>query len=197
MAYLVDCLIELRYEFNQENPQRDKGADGWIGDAKHQTETSDHNPNSQGAVLALDIDSTGPFPVPFDDYIEYIVVEHRMNRMQFCEYVIWNRKIASIKSGWNWIPYTGTSDPHTGHAHFSARHDHRNNDSTTPWGLDDRMTPEQMDILVEKIQTAVWSIAWGRTNRESAGDKLINADAKADVIDGKLDTILAKLDGIQ
>jgi hypothetical protein len=30
--FLVNCLVELRAEFNTLSPNRDKGADGWIGD---------------------------------------------------------------------------------------------------------------------------------------------------------------------
>lgn len=139
MVYLVPCLVTLRAEFNQLAPARDKGADGWIGDAAHQARTSDHNADPQGRVLAVDIDSTGPWPRPFDSLVESLRGDDRL------EYVIWNRRIASRDQGWTWRAYTGSSDPHTGHAHFSARHDHTGNDSTAPWGL-----TEEDDMLVKK-----------------------------------------------
>lgn len=137
-AFLVPCLVTLRAEFNAIAPNRDKGADGWIGDAAHQSRTSDHNPDAQGRVLAVDIDSTGPWPVPFDGLVEKCRGDDRL------EYIIWNRRIASRDQGWTWRTYTGSSDPHTGHAHFSARHDHTGNTSTAPWGL------ENDDMLVKK-----------------------------------------------
>lgn len=128
--YLVPCLVTLRAEFNALDPNRDKGSDGWIGDAKHQQEHSDHNPDSQGRVMALDIDSTGPWPVPFGALVESLRGDSRL------EYVIWNRRIASRDQSWKWRDYHGTSDPHTGHAHFSARHDHTGNTSTADWGIE-------------------------------------------------------------
>jgi hypothetical protein len=137
--YLVPCLVTLRAEFNTVSPNRDKGADGWIGDIAHQARTSDHNPDSLGRVLAVDIDSTGPWPSPFDGLVESLRGDSRL------EYIIWNRRIASRDQGWTWRTYTGTADPHTGHAHFSARHDHTGNDSTAPWGL-----TEEDDMLVKK-----------------------------------------------
>jgi hypothetical protein len=137
--YLVPCLVTLRAEFNTVSPNRDKGADGWIGDIAHQARSSDHNPDSLGRVLAVDIDSTGPWATPFDGLVESLRGDSRL------EYIIWNRRIASRDQGWTWRTYTGSADPHTGHAHFSARHDHAGNDSTAPWGL-----TEGNDMLVKK-----------------------------------------------
>jgi hypothetical protein len=138
--YLVPCLAVLRAEFNALNPKRDKGSDGWIGDTAHQSHTSDHNPDSKGRVLALDIDSTGPWPVPFNTLVESVRGDARL------EYVIWNRRIAERDRGWTWRTYTGTSDPHTGHAHFSARHDHTGNTSTAPWHLEDFVALDTDDV---------------------------------------------------
>lgn len=138
--YLVPCLATLRAEFNALNPKRDKGSDGWIGDTAHQSHTSDHNPDSQGRVLALDIDATGPWPQNFGDIVESLRGDSRL------EYIIWNRRIASRDQGWKWRTYTGTSDPHTGHAHFSARHDHTGNTSTATWHLEDFMALDDADV---------------------------------------------------
>lgn len=129
--YLVACLAVLRAEFNTLAPGRDKGADGWIGDAAHQARASDHNPDAQGRVLAVDIDSTGPWPVDFTALVESLRGSTRL------EYIIWNRRIASRDQSWTWRTYTGSSDPHTGHAHFSARHDHTGNTSTASWDLEE------------------------------------------------------------
>jgi hypothetical protein len=141
----VPCLVTLRAEFNAVAPGRDTGADGWIGDTAHQSRTSDHNPQADGRVLALDIDSTGPWPVPFNSLVESLRGDARL------EYVIWNRRIASRDQGWTWRTYTGSSDPHTGHAHFSARHDHTGNTSTADWGIETMAVADD----VTKIRTLV------------------------------------------
>lgn len=134
-AYLVPCLVTLRAEFNSLSPNRDKGADGWIGDTAHASRTSDHNPDSQGRVLALDIDSTGPWPGGVTDFNAFNMMVESLRGDDRLEYIIWNRRIASRDQGWKWRTYTGSSDPHINHAHFSARHDHTGNTSTAPWGI--------------------------------------------------------------
>lgn len=156
--YLVACLATLRTEFNELASDRDKGSDGWIGDVAHQAEVSDHNPDSAGRVLALDIDSTGPFPFDFNAAVEKCRGDSRL------EYVIWNRRIASRRQGWAWRPYSGTSDPHTGHAHFSARHDHTGNTSTAAWHLEDlpmALTAADkqwiLGTVVDAVEAAVWN----------------------------------------
>lgn len=132
--YLIPCLVALRAEFNIENPERDKGADGWIGDIHHQREVSDHNPDSKGRVLAIDIDTTGPWPhgLTLDDYVNYIVDECQAGREYRIEYIIRNRKIYERHNGYKARDYTG-DDPHTNHAHFSARHDHAGENDKGVW----------------------------------------------------------------
>lgn len=143
--YLVEPLVQLRTEFNSLNPKRDKASDGWIGDVVHQGEVSDHNPDSQGRVLALDIDSTGPWPKSFDSYVQAIVARQKAGFDGRLEYVIWNRHIASRSSKWVWETYTGTSDPHTGHAHFSARHDHTGQGDGSSWGVSEEDVAIQLN----------------------------------------------------
>lgn len=143
--YLIACLDELRSEFNHLNPSRDKGSDGWIGDKAHQDEVSDHNPDSQGRVLAIDIDSTGPWPDSFDDYVMWIVNRCRNGEETRIEYIIRNRKIYERHNEFAARDYD-ENDPHTGHAHFSARHDHTGQNSRVTWGLDQVDMPNLVDI---------------------------------------------------
>lgn len=152
---VVPCLLVLRDEFNAVNPQRDKGSDGTIGDTSHSS-TSDHTPDEDSSALAgkdadhtnevhaLDIDATGPWPGGwswFDATIKGIATRERADyehptikgRLQ---YIIWNAKIISRSWGWaEWRPYTGSSDMHTGHAHFSARYDTTAESRTDGWGV--------------------------------------------------------------
>lgn len=179
-AFLVECLYQLRAEFNAISPHREKGADGWIGDTAHQKSLSDHNPDVLGRVLAIDIDSTGPWPGGFDHYVQHVVARQKTGADSRLEYVIWNRRIASRNSRWQWQTYTGTTDPHTNHAHFSARHDHTGNTSGNSWALADQQE-DDMPTAAE-IATAVWAAELGRTNRVSTGVLLQNAAAGTAVV---------------
>lgn len=151
---LIPCLSALRAEFNAVSPNRDKGADGSIGDASH-TSTSDHTPDedsdalrdhdadSKNEVHALDIDSSGPWPESgwFDDTIEALRREERrrwLDPSDRCrlKYIIWNRRIASQSSDFEWRAYSGAS-AHTDHAHFSGRYETACENDTRPWGVDD------------------------------------------------------------
>lgn len=146
---LVPCLVTLRSEFNAVSPGRDKGADGSISDSAH-TSSSDHTPDEDSDILrdhdadsknevhGLDTDSSGPWPggwAWFNEQILAIVERHRTGQDDRLKYVIWNRRIASKSNGWRWVTYTGTSDPHTDHAHFSARYTTAQERDTRPWGV--------------------------------------------------------------
>lgn len=157
---LIPSLIKLRTEFNIVNPNRDKGADGSIGDSAH-TSRSDHSPDedsdylrdhdgdSKNEVHALDIDSSGPWPSKtwFNDTIEKIRREERRrwldpNDKCRLKYIIWNRRIASQDSDFEWVAYSG-SDPHTNHAHLSGRYETACENDTRPWGV---ATEEDMSL---------------------------------------------------
>jgi hypothetical protein len=175
---LVPCLVALRAEFNALSPNRDKGADGSIGDSAH-TSSSDHTPDEDSVVLrdhdadsknevhALDIDSSGPWPESFDTIIKRLVAREKreyesattVGRLQ---YVIWNRRIASRSWGWTWRTHAG-GDPHTNHAHFSARYTTAQENDTRPWGVEgDDMALTQDDL--NDIADAVWQKSLGTTS---------------------------------
>lgn len=56
-ARLVEAGVTLREQINKRWPKRDKRSDGWIGDKAHSARASDHNPDRNGWVHALDIDA--------------------------------------------------------------------------------------------------------------------------------------------
>lgn len=147
----IPCLLALRNEFDAVAPGRFKGADGTIGDSNHSS-TSDHTPDEDSDVLrgkdadsknevhALDIDSSGPWPGGakwFDTAIKGIVQRHRTGKDDRLHYVIWDKRIAGESTEWEWVTYRGTNDPHTNHAHFSAKYLTRTENDTSSWGVNE------------------------------------------------------------
>ena len=53
---LSKAASQLREQIDDSFPDRDRTSDGWIGDTRHAARKSDHNPDEQGWVRAIDID---------------------------------------------------------------------------------------------------------------------------------------------
>ena len=51
----AESLLKFRSQIDAMAPGRDKSNDGTIGDTSHQARPSDHNPNKDGVVTAMDI----------------------------------------------------------------------------------------------------------------------------------------------
>ena len=126
-------LLVLRDQVDALYPRRARGSDGLIGDDAHKAQgsASEHNPDAQGIVRALDLTNDTPY---FDSTgLASLLVASRDVRIR---YVIANHRICSGYNGvdpWKWRDYTGT-DPHTGHMHLSVVADDRADD-LTPWNL--------------------------------------------------------------
>lgn len=100
-------------------PDRDKNSDGWLGDARHSTLTSDHNPDwKSGAVVrAIDIDADLARQKGLSVYLaDQLRIAGKSDKR--ISYVIHMGKIASSIRGWAWRPYKGIN-PHTHHVHIS------------------------------------------------------------------------------
>ena len=149
------CLLTLRGQVDALWPDRDRASDGIIGDAAHQGEVSDHNPDTNGIVRALDLTHDPAHGCDIDRFSDALAA----GRDPRISYVIANRLIMSGPDGpspWVWRAYGG-SDPHTNHIHISVVADALA-DSQAPWalpGLEDDMTPEEHRLLanVERILT--------------------------------------------
>ena len=111
---------QLREQVDDSYPDRDRTSDGWIGDTRHQARPSDHNPDAEGIVRAIDIDR---------DLFGY----HKPDRMpdladqlRLCakrgdkriSYIIFDGRIASSKRAWAWRTYDGINK-HNHHCHVS------------------------------------------------------------------------------
>ena len=110
---------QLRLQVDDSYPDRDRTSDGWIGDTRHAARPSDHNPDAEGIVRAIDIDrdlSGKAKPDLMPDLADQIRYAAKSDKR--IAYVIFNGKIASARLGFRWRKYKGSS-PHDHHCHVS------------------------------------------------------------------------------
>jgi hypothetical protein len=111
---------QLRLQVDDSYLDRDRTSDGWIGDTRHSARPSDHNPDEQGIVRAIDIDrdlsgKTKPDLMP--DLADQLRLAAKRGEKRI-QYIIFNGKITSAKSLWRWVAYRGIN-PHVKHCHVS------------------------------------------------------------------------------
>jgi hypothetical protein len=116
---LSNAAEQLRSEINTNYPNRDKRSDGWIGDTAHNARKSDHNPDKQGWVRAIDIDSDLLKGSSKESWLlaEQIKTIARKGDKRL-SYIIHQHRIASPRQNWAWRVYKG-SNPHVSHLHIS------------------------------------------------------------------------------
>ena len=114
---------QLREQFDDTFPDRDRRSDGWIGDTRHSATPSDHNPDWSSTppyVRAIDIDRDvhqGGKPDIMPDIANQIRLAAKAGDKRIA-YLIFQNRIASSRLGWRWRPYKG-SNPHNLHLHVS------------------------------------------------------------------------------
>jgi hypothetical protein len=113
---------QLREQFDDTFPDRDRRSDGWIGDLRHSARPSDHNPDPKAGMVvrAIDIDrdvhkSGKPDLMP--DIADQIRRAAKRGEKRI-SYIIFAGRIASSRMGWRWRKYSG-SNPHHAHCHVS------------------------------------------------------------------------------
>lgn len=164
---------------------------GEIGDQAHQTEASDHNPDSRGIVHAIDIMTETDTA---NAGAAARILAWVLSSTDDLQYVIHDRVIygRDERNGWKGSPYTG-SDPHTNHIHVSGKHGSTGKNAATGTGYDtaaEAMTPagspctptEEDDMATaEEIVTELLSTKLGKSTR-TVGQELqtyISQDAGA------------------
>ena len=55
--WLSAAGTQLRDQIDTWYADRRSTSDGWLGDARHSARKSDHNPDTDGCVRAIDVDS--------------------------------------------------------------------------------------------------------------------------------------------
>jgi hypothetical protein len=112
---------QLRLQVDDSYPDRDRTSDGWIGDVRHSARPSDHNPDAEGIVRAIDIDrdlSGKAKPDLMPDLADQIRLFAKRDKSKRISYVIFAGRIASPRMGWRWRKYSGIN-PHNSHLHCS------------------------------------------------------------------------------
>jgi hypothetical protein len=118
---LSKAAIQLREQFDDTYPSRDRTSDGWIGDTRHAARPSDHNPDANGWVRAIDVDrdlSGRAKPDLMPDLADQIRLLCKSKKERRITYIIFDGRIASSKKGWAWRTYEGTNK-HNHHCHIS------------------------------------------------------------------------------
>jgi len=111
---------QLREQIDDAFADRDRTSDGWIGDTRHAARPSDHNPDANGWVRAIDVDrdlSGKAKPDIMPDLADQIRLAGKSGEKRIA-YVIFDGRIASSRLNWRWRKYTG-SNKHNHHCHIS------------------------------------------------------------------------------
>lgn len=130
MAKLVAAGVVLRNQVNGRFPGRDRRSDGWVGDAAHSARRSDHNPDKNGWVHALDIDENmgkgkwrnGRAARLLADQLRQYAASDLPGADRI-KYIVHERKLASgtyKASWWKWRPGNWGHDHHI-HISFTSK----------------------------------------------------------------------------
>lgn len=111
---------QLREQIDDAFPDRDRTSDGWVGDTRHAARPSDHNPDANGWVRAIDVDrdlSGKAKPDIMPDLADQIRLAGKSGESRLA-YVIFDGRIASSRFNWRWRKYKG-ANKHNHHCHIS------------------------------------------------------------------------------
>lgn len=124
--YLAASLDTLRTQIHSRFPALIKGSIGWIGDAAHRARASQHNPDRDGSVDAIDVPHRPDIGLDVHTLVAQLVAsaDPRLQR------IIWYRRTWTPARGWQ--AYTG-SNGHTAHAHIETTD--AGQDDRTPWRI--------------------------------------------------------------
>ena len=110
--------VQLRDQVDTWFPDRcTKSPEGWLGDSRHSARKSDHNPDANGWVRAVDINSRLESSDSLAPYLaDQIRIAGKSDKR--LSYVIYNGRICSKILNWKWRKYSGIN-PHKRHLHIS------------------------------------------------------------------------------
>jgi hypothetical protein len=174
---VAESLQRLLAQVNQMAPSRNKASDGSIGDPRHQSRNSDHNPwvidGGIGVVTARDI-THDPRNECDAQKIANSIVASRDPRVK---YLIWNRRICSSDiQPWTWRKYSG-SNPHNKHIHISALPQKSRYDDTGDWQLT-QAALDRLALAFGAETIADIELAWGKKVSAAFKRKVIEIAAE-------------------
>ena len=160
---------QLREQIDDAFPDRDRRSDGSVASPGHKAHSpkSDHNPDAQGWVRALDIDANlaSDKSAAFDLADQLRLLARSDKRVS---YLIFNGKIASWRGNYKWRKYDGIN-PHKTHIHISF----------TKLGDNDRSMFRIPLLTGEPINGTV------KSNRRKLG-KILSRSSSSDLSSGGL-----------
>ena len=151
---LARSLDDLRDEVNAAHANRSKVSDGTIGDPAHAARVSDHNPDGQGVVRALDLTHDPAGGLDAHELADRIRLRAQSGEDDRPKYVISNGRIASDIAEWIWRTYFG-SNRHTQHSHTSVRPGAQG-DRPGPWNVTGE-TPEDKEPFMAPLDQSTRS----------------------------------------
>ena len=128
---LSKAAVQLREQFDDTFPDRDRTSDGWVGDSRHASRKSDHNPDEQGWVRAIDVDKDlykGSKPDLMPDLVDQLRLACKAKTEKRISYIIFDGLIYSSILNWKPRKYTG-ANKHTKHVHISFKKEADNDDA--------------------------------------------------------------------
>lgn len=153
-ARLVPAGVTLREQVDARWPDRDRASDGWIGDAAHQDRESDHNPDAQGWVHAIDLDEDlgepGAMRHLADQLAEYC--RTRQPGSERIKNLVYEDQVCSgtyADTFWTW---RGSGYGHTHHLHVSFTDAAERDGSPFPLPILEDTMP-----TADEIAAAVWA----------------------------------------
>jgi hypothetical protein len=120
---LSKAASQLREQIDDSFPDRDRASDGWIGDTRHAHRVSDHNPDVNGWVRAIDIDRDlfkGSRPDIMPDLADQLRAACKSKSEKRISYIIFDGLIYSSILNWKPRKYTG-ANKHQKHVHISFK----------------------------------------------------------------------------
>lgn len=189
MTYrIAKSLDTLRDQVNKAYPKRSKASDGWIGDAKHRSRSSDHNPwitITEGGkmvriVSALDI-THDPSDGLDSERLAEALIASRDDRIK---YIISNRKIISGNDGpkpWQWRTYNG-ANPHNKHVHVSVEDERELFDDASLWNISN--LPKEKTDTPKKIDKPLLKKGSKKVEEIKLLQRLLNKKGYSLKVDG-------------